>query len=130
MHLCLIYDFSIFVCERGLAIKKEYVLPNTPQRNLRYCLKWTNAYIILYQRHFVAINRILKFSYILLDINSTKKLYRNKIILSRVITNMYDRVMSFNYANKKTRSEIISQYNISPVTLKSLTHSFLPTSKM
>ena len=122
MHLCLIYVFSIFVCERGLAIKKEYVLPNTPQRNLRYCLKWTNAYIILYQRHFVAINHILKFSYILLDINSTKKLYRNKTILNRI--------MSFNYANKETRSEIISQYNISPVTLKSLTHSFLPTSKM
>ena len=31
MHPCLIYDFSIFVCERGLAIKKGYVLTNTPK---------------------------------------------------------------------------------------------------
>ena len=87
MHLCLIYVFSIFVCERGLAIKKEYVLPNTPQRNLRYWLFWTNTYIILYQRHFLPINHILKFPYILLDIDSAKKLYRNKTILNRIVTN-------------------------------------------
>ena len=40
---------------------------------------------------FLTINHILKFPYILLDINSTKKLYRNKIILNRIITNMYNR---------------------------------------
>ena len=92
MHLCLIYVFSIFVCEKGLAIKKEYVLPNTPQRNLRYWLKWTNAYSILYQKYLVAINHILKGCQILLDIKSTKKQNRNKSIMNRIITRLNNRV--------------------------------------
>ena len=42
----------------------------------------------MYQKHFLVINHILKRCQILLDINSTKKLYRNNSILNRIITNM------------------------------------------
>lgn len=63
-----------------------------PPKKFKVLVKVDKCVHYIVPKTFLTINHILKFSYILLNINSAKKLYRNNTIQNRIVTNMNNRV--------------------------------------